>query len=275
MANLLVKIIVSPLKFILRWCFNLIVFALIILAIILGTGNHWLPKVIPVVTKKCTDFNAHIEQSKGNLFKGHVAINDFSITNPKDSFEKLSFLRFNELEAKVNLCSVLKDTIILDKVVIDIDNFSLVTNKKGVMNAKLLVDNIQSMLAQNDLKSDSTETTSSPKNFLIRTLVFKLESADLFNEKTNSSNHYDIHYSVTINDITNENMVSKLMTIGTALAPYGLSACFSMFLDVLPGLNQVTGVVGNAAGKVGNAVGSVVDTGKSLLKGFDFSKNKQ
>lgn len=216
-------------------------------------------------------FTMTVEKQDIGLLSGSADLQGLKVENP-DRFAAKDFVRFNELKAKVEVSPLLKKQIIIDEIVVDLDTLAVVQNKDGEYNFAALQNSLLGGAAAADKKSSSMAIPP----FTIKKLTLKIHQAKYFNFKTGDGKPklYDLNYERTFNDVTEKNLTSVEVAIGTDLSGKG----FSIFLDVLKDkildpdtyLNAVKGVgglVGDAAGAVLNGVGNAAKgVGDSLKK---------
>jgi hypothetical protein len=97
--------------------------------------------VIKRQIKSRTGFVADIGSSQGSLFKGYLDFHDFSISNPNNVFTTPKFISGNEFPIDIRLGFLLTSTIILEKIIVNIDNITLAKNADGMYNCQLFMKN--------------------------------------------------------------------------------------------------------------------------------------
>jgi uncharacterized protein involved in outer membrane biogenesis len=223
---------------------------------VIASGNCWLPWIVKGQVKSRTGFNADIGSSRGSLFKGYIDFRDFSISNPKDAFTARDFLSLNELAADIKLRSLPTNTIVLERIVIDIDNITLVKNANGAYNCQLFVKNISkenqgnNTAKINDNKADDKSTADEKvsKKVPLGKVLFAIKSAKIIDESVEGSvKEFSLNYRREFSNIDDISDVIKPLI--SDLSKYGLSVLIQSTFDSilrLPVIEQATGGLINA-----------------------------
>lgn len=219
-------------------------------------------------------FTMTVEKQDIGVLSGSADLQGLKVENP-ERFAAKDFVRFNELKAKVEVAPLLKRQIIVDEIVVDLDSLAVVQNKDGEYNFAAL----QSSLLGGG--AAGTGTKSSPMSippFTIKKFTLKIHQAKYFNFKTGDGKPtlYNLNYERTFENVSEKNLTSVEVAIGTDLSGKG----FGIFLDVLKdklldpdtyldAVKGIGGLAGDAAGAVlngvGNAAKGVGDTLKKLI----------
>jgi uncharacterized protein involved in outer membrane biogenesis len=230
---------------------KLAIISAIILIVILASGNYWLPHIIRWQIRSKTGFRAHIDSSLGSLFRGYFHFRDFDILNPKNKFDSSEFVSIRELSADVSIKSLFTGVIALDKIVLDVNNVTLVKNADGVCNYQIFARGMpsnstpaESISRENapKFRKRKANTKSMAKKIRLGEVVFVLKSVKIIDESgINPVKEYALNYRRKFTDIEDVDTVIKSLT--SDLNKYGVSilvqSAFNSILH-LPGVNQVT-----------------------------------
>jgi hypothetical protein len=244
------QILLSPVFWLLRKLAKWTLILAIVLIVVLASGNIWLPYVVRWQVHSKTGFRAHIDSSCGSLFRGHLDFRDFDILNPKNKFNNNAFVSFNELTADVNLRSLLTGTVVLDKIVIDIDNITLIKNADGVYNCQHFVKNISRptpaktapVKNKSNSRGKNVPAGGNAKKMCLKKVAFTLKSVKIIDESgAEPAKEYSLNYRRKFTNIEDANAIIKPLMAD--LSKYGVSLFVqSVFDSVLhmPGVDQVT-----------------------------------
>jgi hypothetical protein len=235
-----------------------------------------------VALGKISGFGVSIEKSNGSAFRGCANISNFRIDNPKDLFENADFLTGNQLIADIDMSSLLKDTIVVEKLVIDIGDIAIVTSASGTKNFLLFSENLlqkfpsgKSSVEKNHKSRRKSSANRQAKPFLIQKFVLSIGTITTIDESSNSTQKLNVNYS---REFTN---VSNFSSLETALiadfGKYGLAIIIEPIISSITGLpkGSLDGVIKvkdfsmEAVNKVSNVAGNVGGTiGKEVKKLF-------
>jgi uncharacterized protein involved in outer membrane biogenesis len=244
----LLKILLFPVFWLLRKLAKVALILVVILAVILASGNFWLPRVARWQIKSRSGFEANVGSSRGTLFRGRIDFRDFDVSNPKDSFKTNEFFLFNELVTDVNLKSLLTDTVVVDEIVVDIGSVTLVKNVDGIYNCQLFLQNMfgSGQSSGNEANDAPSGKGASRKKFCkklrISRIVFAVKSVTIIDESTGSTKEYLLNYRREFSNVEDINVIVKPLM--TDLGKYGLGIFIQSTFDMvlhLPGVEQVTG----------------------------------
>jgi hypothetical protein len=217
---------------------------------VLACGNLWLPWAVKWQIKSKTGFTADIESSQGSLFKGYVDLRDLRISNPRDKFETNKFVYFNEFATDIKLGSLFTDTIVIEKIIVDVDNITLVKNAGGIYNCQLFTkstvapdpSNDEAKINGSENKSKKIAKEKVPKKVRLDKVLFTIKSVKIIDESVNCpANEIIINYRREFSNVDDPNKVIK--TLLSDLSKYGLSLFIQTTFDSvlhLPGIEQIT-----------------------------------
>ncbi|MDR1433018.1 MAG: hypothetical protein LBI61_01590 [Puniceicoccales bacterium] len=279
----MLKFFGSILLWLLRIVLKSIAFAVVILFLVLLSGNFWLPKATEVVFGHLSGFRTVIGRSEGSLFRGRVDFKNFKIKNPKGTFKSENFAVFNRVVADFNMWNLLGKEIVIEEMVIDIADVTAVKNIDRVDNYVLFGENLK-LKAQNlapatngAAKPVAANQDASLKNgtkkrsLLVKSLTISLGTVHTVDEMTGMAKEYKISYSKEFTNVTNFSKLGR--QLATDLGKFGLGFVADSIISSVITLPEsaVGGVIklkdvsvgavnglGNAAGNVGSSVGSGV-----------------
>jgi uncharacterized protein involved in outer membrane biogenesis len=249
-----VRILLSPVFWLLRKFVKAILILAVIVAVILAGGNYWLPHVVGWQICHKTGFRAHIDSSIGSLFSGYIDFRNLDIFNPRDRFDATPFVSMGRLAADVNVRSLLTGTVMLDKIVIDIDNVTIIKGAEGVYNYQLFARNMASSVAPSETisragnvpKGQNSQrkqpSKSIAKKIRLGEVTFALKSVTIIDESTGEpAREHSINYRRTFTNV--EDADTAIDAIVSDLNRYGVSIFVqSVFNSILhlPGIDQVS-----------------------------------
>ncbi len=268
----IISFLLSPIRWALKFLLKCALILVLLLVVILACGNLWLPWVINWQSRSLTGFNTTIQSSKGSLFKGNVDFQNVTIKNPNDKFSETSFISFNDLDVDVKLTSIFSNTILLENILIDIDNVTIVKNKEGIYNYSVFADNISSIGKsdatgdnKNTNKANNKEASKSTKNLVIEKFTFSINSIKIIDESDNSVKEFSIKYKREFSNISDISSIIKPLVAD--LGMYGLTAFIQatfQSIGELPGINQATqGII-----KIKNTSKEAIKGTKNTIKGI-------
>ncbi len=260
-------------------CILSLVVSLFLMFLVLGvvavlTVDYFAVDIAAGVLHEKTGFTMTVQKHDIGVLSGSADLQGLQITNP-ERFTQKDFVSFNELKAKVEVGSLSSNRIVIDDIVVDLDNLSIVQDKDGEYNFEALQKSLEGSAAAAAAPSGAKSAGASIPPFTIKSLTLKIHTAKYYNFKTGDGTPkvYDVSYDHTFTNVNETNLTTVEVAIGQDLAGKG----FSVFLDVLKDkildpdtyLNAAKGVgglVGNAAGAVMNGVGDAAKGASDLLK---------
>jgi len=259
-------------------CVLSIVVGLFLMLLVLGvvvviTLDYFAVNIAGHVLQQKSGFVMTVEKQDVGVLSGSADVQGLQITNP-ERFAAKDFIRFNELKAKVEVGALLKKNIVVDEIVVDLDNLSIVQNKDGEYNFEALQ---KSLLGGSAAPAAGEKKSAGPSipPFTIKKLTLKIHTAKYYNFKTGDGKpkNYDLNYERTFTDVNEKSLTTVEVAIGEDLAGGG----FPVFLDVLKDklldpdtyINAVKGIgnlAGKAAGAVLNGIGDAAKGAGDLVK---------
>lgn len=195
--------------------FTLLLIIIGTLILLLATLNLWLPSVLKMVVEKFSNFPTSVKKSNCSLTKGIVDLENVTIDNPKNQFEKENFVRVNKLRASVVYQTLTQPTIVIPEVTLDLDNITCEQNKDGKLNAMVLVESFLGPSSEEESKKDEEpkkeeeqtnaegekKETSSP--FKIGTLSIRLGTIEVYNMTSEKGEvKVALNKTLTFKDVT-------------------------------------------------------------------------
>ncbi|MDR1890921.1 MAG: AsmA family protein [Puniceicoccales bacterium] len=183
---------------------KLITAAAVLLFLILLAGNFWIPTAIEFALTKTSGFKTSIGKSSGSIFRGRLDLKDFIIKNP-DSFHSKDFVSINNIVTDVDMTTLFKDTIVIENIILDVTDLTVVTNANGENNYTLFSKNFTPEPQTSEKEASKTIDTKkhSPKrSVLIKNLTLSISTIHTIDERKNSSREYEINYRREFHDVT-------------------------------------------------------------------------
>lgn len=268
MFKFLKKIFFAPLKWILKTLFRLLILVLLIVCIAMASSNWWMPPTTGHVLTKLSGFQTTLSGSHGNLFKGRIDCRDINIHNPKTTFQYDNFIRANAIVADVDMTSLMKDTIVIEELTIDLDTISLVKDRNGTSNYSLFAKNLSENTSSDKSSEQSKSTTSSShkKSVFIKKLTIALGRVDNIDEQKGSKKTYTINYRREFSDVSNFSNLG-VQLVGD-LGKYGLS----IILDSV--ISSVSDLGGIAVDSMKSIKNTTLDAAESATKSIESGLKK-
>ncbi len=259
-------------KFLLKLFFGL--FALVLLAIALVFGCvYMIEKVVPDIAaqrlKAMTGYRLDIGSVELSILGGSASVKDVTLRNPEEWPEE-GFLKINQATFDVAPTTLIGDgRKVIDELVLDIGPVVIVTNKDKKVNAKVLLEKLQS--AQKEAEEAPTageevKKEAKPIEFLVRRLVIRAESLRIadYSGPTPKIREQRINLNVELHN------VSDVKEVLPQLMAQGGSQLLLMLSNVQLNLGGDSEDDDNKG-----AAGSIVDPVKKGVQGaFDALKDK-
>ena len=152
---------------------GIIVILLIAAFILVASINQIVKTAVNTYVPEITKTAVNLEEVDLKLLKGSFKIEDLDIRNPS-GFSDNSIFSLDKVLLKVDLASLTKDVIIIDKLEVKDAEF-LYEIRNGASNLGVLMTNINSYLSPSSGKKEvapAEESTKPGKKVFIRELVF-------------------------------------------------------------------------------------------------------
>jgi len=218
-----------------------------------------LPRIVVSQIHAKTGFNVTVDHLSVNPLTAKIAIRGMLLKNP-DGWPEEKFVDLREFRADGNLGSLFSERMIINEMVIDVAQCTLVKNKDGQYNAKVFSNGFSS--------SGPTEKPKEPgkkKDFLIKHLVLKFDTlvyADYSGGKP-LTKKYDLNLNRDLHDVDS---VAKIVNPIT-------TASLGVLTDAITGaLNGNSNLLKDAASAI-QGVGK--KTGEKLKGLLDSLEKKQ
>jgi len=256
-------------------CLFSLLFSLVILVVLVAVGcvlvvDHYAADIAGTFLKEKTGFELSYAKQEVTLFGGLVDFQGLRLTNSSE-FPVPDFVEFNEFKAAVEPRSLLADRIVVDEVVVDLKNVTIVKKADGTYNAKAFADALKAAIPANQSAAAQQKPGASGSSkvppFIIKTLTVKIGTVDYcdYSSGSGSPKVYNINYSRTFTDVTDVKTVATAMA--KDFAGFGMTFMADMIVSTLTNFNTyldlANGVL-NGAGQVG---GKVLDVGQGVVNG--------
>ncbi|MBL4574547.1 MAG: hypothetical protein JKY51_00415 [Opitutaceae bacterium] len=240
----------------------------IIAALMLG-WMLFLPLLTTSHIKVHSGFGAEVESLSGNPLAGTITVLDLVLTNPEE-FEEKDFVQLKEFDLKVKPLSLVGERIEVPRLVLDVEQITIVINEKGESNLKVFNERMQGEKSG----EESVEEESEPVDFIINSLkirVAKIRIADYSKGKEPIIREFNLDLNREFTDVSDPKVIvtAILMDITAAgLAQYG-GDLFRMLPEGL------SGSLGDALNPDGGFMKGVNEKSLNVLKNlFDSVREK-
>jgi uncharacterized protein involved in outer membrane biogenesis len=214
---------------------KLVVVAAIFICLIFSTGNFWIPTALESILTNMSGFKTSVGKSNGSIFRGRLDLEDLKMKNPDSSFHSKDFISINNIVTDVNVSSLWKDTIVVEEVVLDIGDLTMVTNGEGENNYTILVKNFGQGEQRTSKKASNTSDTgkhSPKKSILIKNLTLSISTVHVIDEHKNLSREYKIDYRKEFHNVTDFAKIGKQL-VGD-LGKFGISIMIDSIISSIP-----------------------------------------
>ena len=204
-------------RFLFKFVFSILLIGLILAVCVTGliiwTAPKTMPKLIDEYLERKTGFTSSIDNLELKAMGGKLSMQGVTIYNP-DSYEENIFFIADDIVFDVQPSTLIKDQIIADEVVIDLNNINIVRNKSNSINVVEFGRSFKSKKKSRSSTDETGQIQTPPKaekikkkrSYLIKILTIKIKTATLhgFSE---SSKTLNLNYSKTFTDVTDINTV--------------------------------------------------------------------
>lgn len=273
---------------VLSFCLFLIVMLLIFIGTTIGTFNFWFPSVSNWYLKSKTGFEVNIDKSECSLFKGILDFKGIHLLNPDQSFELPKFVNVDSAYVNLNLMSLLKREVVIDKISIKIDDVTIIQNQADQINAIEFKNAVQNLIAANisrqpsqqqthnfQTKYNTYKSTNKPaneqsKSLQIKTLDVALNQVELINILPgNEDKIVNVQYEKTFTNVSDINDIVN--TLVKDMKKFGLSYIFNLatgYCADLKPIKEITETYNNTSDKISkfsNQVNHVINSISSTI----------
>lgn len=266
MIKFFTTLILFPIKWVAEFILKLVTVAAILICLILLVGNLWIPTVLENVLTKMSGFKTSVGKSRGSMFRGRFNLKDLKMKNPDSLFHSKDFISINNIVADVDISSLWKDTVVIKKIVLDIDDLTTVTNAKGKNNYIILVKNLEQKNQATKKEAPrkvGTRKHSPEKPVLIKKLTLSISTVHVIDEHKNSSREYKINYCKEFHNVTDFAKVERQL-IGD-LGKFGISIMIDSIISSIPavptaaadGIIKIKDISLDTAGKTKDLAGKI------------------
>ena len=215
-----------------------------------------LPSIVVTTIRSRTGFAVKVEQLSANPFTGKVTIKGLVLKNPAD-WPVEEFVDLREFHAEANLFSLLGSRIVVDEMVVDVAQVTLVKNQQGKVNALAF----KAGLAGKDAPASAASGQGGAQpGFLIRHLVLrfdKLVYADCSGGRPKTKD-YSLNISREMRDVDS---VAKIVSPFTGSALGMITGTLSGKFPVNPDvLGDLKASLQDAGKKTGEKLKSLLDS---------------
>ncbi|MGA2052554.1 MAG: hypothetical protein ABSH19_04505 [Opitutales bacterium] len=271
------KIITKPLG-----CIFSLIFSLLVLAVVVVLGgivviDHFAVPGAAALIKEKTGFEMTYASQDVNLFAGSIDLQGLTITN-SNQFPTPGFVDLNQFTSAVELGSLVSDKVVVDTVVVDLKDVTIVKTSDGVYNAKVFADALKAMVPASQSAAAQQQPGASGSSkvppFLIKSLTIKIGTVQYCDYSSGSGTPkvYNINYSRTFTDVTNLNALA--LALGKDFAGMGMEFMANMIVSSLTNLNTYVDLANGVLNGAGQVGGQILNVGQGAAKGAGSLINK-
>ncbi len=242
---------------------------LFLIAVLMLGWMLFLPLLVTSQIKTHSRFGAEVESLSGNPLAGTVNVLNLVLTNP-EGFEEKDFVKLKEFDLKVKPLSLMGERIEVPRLLLDVEQVTIVTNRNGENNAKIFHERMRG----EDKVEETSEEESEPIDFIVNSLkirVHKVVTVDYSKRKEPVIREYNVNIDREFTDVSDPKVI--VTPVLTDIAAVGLAQYGGDLFGLLP--ESLTGPLGDAFGQGGDLLKSVneksIDTLKNL---FDSVRGK-
>lgn len=224
-------ILVTIIALIILLCFGAIV-----------SVDLFLPSIISSQIKQRTNYNLEIGSSSISLVRGRILIENLVLENPTPDFPLKEFIAINEIKLVLEPKSLIKDRIVMEELVIDIDNITFVKDTFGDDNFNTFVSRLEASFASasseekpKSKKEPKDDSETEKKKFLIKNFKLKfntLTAAVIPPLKTNAvTATANLNWDKEFSNVTDENLMENLSPLIGQLSARALPMLGQLILE--------------------------------------------
>lgn len=237
-------------RFLLKTLLSFII--LVVLLVICGIGLAiWsfpklAPKGIDSWIEGRTGFSATVNSVNLKVFSGKLDIEGVTLVNPP-YYQNKNFMQINEFLVQMEPRSLLRDRVVFEYVIVDIDRITWVKNGQGTINVIEFFDKIgkkrksskRVVVEGGEEHKDSTGARSG-RDYIIKKLVVKVGEIDMVGfVSENDAQSFPLNFNQEFTDVTDvEAIVHQLVADFTANGALNLA-------QSLLGLPSASGALGS------------------------------
>jgi len=266
----LFRLITKPIGCLLSLLFSLLILVVLAVVGLVVAVDHYAGEIASTFVKEKTGFELTYASQDVNLFKGLVDFQGLKLTN-SSHFPVPDFVDMNEIKTAVEPRSVFGDRIVVDEVVVDLKNVTIVKMADGTYNAKAFADALKAGIpaTQSAAAQEKPGASGSSKlpPFIIKSLTIKIATVQYCDYSTGSGKPrvYNINYSRTFTDVTDVKALA--MELAKDFSGYGMEFMADMIVSTLTNFNTYLDLANNVLNGVGQVGGKVLDVGQGVING--------
>ena len=266
----LFKLITKPIG-----CLFSLLFSLVFLVVVVVVGgvmvvDHYAGDIAAGIVKTKTGFDLTYAKQEVNLFKGLVDFQGMKLTN-SSHFPVPDFVELNQFKTAVEPRSLFGDRIVVDEVVVDLKNVTIVKTADGAYNAKAFADALKAGVPASQSPAAQQKPGASGSSrippFIIKSLTIKIGTIDYCDYSSGSGKPkvYTVNYSRTFTDVTDVKALA--MALAKDFSGLGMEFMANMIVSSLTDFNTYLDLANNVLNGVGAVGGQLLDTGTSTVNG--------
>ncbi|NQT90944.1 MAG: AsmA family protein [Candidatus Omnitrophica bacterium] len=238
-----------------------VVFILVIVAGLIFTRDIWVGIVVEKGAEKVLGLDLRIGSFKTSLTKTHVNIADLTLRNPKD-FQERIMIDMPLIYVDYDLPAILKGTIHLYDMKIEIKEFVVVKNKEGKLNLDSLKP-VQDMALEAVAKKKGNGADMDLKIDSLELKIGKVTYKDYSGGGIPYTMDFDLKIDEKYTNITDPNALVKLIVVKALMNT--TIASLTQF-DVKRLSSTVGNTMATAQRVTGKATAAVSGTAGNLMK---------
>jgi uncharacterized protein involved in outer membrane biogenesis len=239
----MIKIFTMLTLYLIKWTVEFILKQVVVVAIficlILPVENCWIPTAPESILTNMSGFKTSVGKSNGSIFRRRFDLKDFKMQHPDSLFHSKDFLSINNIVTDVNVSSLWKDTIVVEEIILDIGDLTVVTNGERENNYTVLVKSFEQggrttkrEASETASKATDTDKHSSKQSVLIKNLTLSISTIHVVDKCKNLSREYKTDYRKEFHDVTDFTQIEKQL-IGD-LGKFGISVMIDSIISSIP-----------------------------------------
>lgn len=226
----------------LKFVGKIVVLVFLVIGFLVYSIDFWGGSVISKFVENKSGYNTAISSFYKNVFLGKVGLDGLIIQNP-DRYSQKDFVDLNELLVDLEVGSLFKEELVLDKVVLDLEKLTIERTADGKINAKEFGESFaggdegeQKEPAEAESEAEEQEPAKSHP-FLVKEMNLRWSKIKIIDYKQDPPliKEYDMAMDHTFYDLRDYNPVLRKVKQDLA----NLAALFIFDTFIMDSLNNV------------------------------------
>lgn len=253
--------------------------AIIFILLLIFLPGVLIPTLVSSQIKSRTQYKVDFGNVNISLLSGLVQFKDVKLENSNE-FSIPDFLHVNEFTLKLDPFSLFKETIVIDKVIVNIQNVAFVEGQDKKNNMELFMSRLDESFgsskdAPKEPRLDNKEKSQSKKKkFLIKHLSFQLHSLKaLLDNGSKDPIKAESNWSIQkeYSNITQDNLKEATLPLSVEIGKRGISLLGQIVLQKATSILPDPQSVGQGLKNIGEGAINTVSEAVGGLKNI-FSK---